>query len=212
MLPDLKFKQLTVKDNEIFFETSGEIQRVVSQGIAANIVLKLPGLGTNVILCFPIPSLVRVYLNELKIARGWLLGENYYYVGQFGRGHQFYRLPEEVEYQYGMELTPWMYDWQTKTDIRGVRSRIVNYIIMNCNCGHDGVLLKLKDETDSEERYKEWLKIIWFDAGNNYHFWNGEGRTEICELSPVYHENTLFWAPQNWEQLKKIERLPGKVQ
>ncbi len=203
MWPDLGFSEWRIKDEKIFFKTSNEIKRVVSQGITATILVKLPGFLTNVILYFPVPSLVKVYLWNIR--RG-----AFYFVGKAGDGDRFYRVSKRAKYQYSVEFPPWMYDGCLKTKVEA-KTRIVHYVIENCSSGFDGVLLKFRDELDSQERNKEWFKVFWFGGGNEYHFWN-EKHKEILELLPVRQENMLFWEPkEGWEQLKRMRSIPAKI-
>ncbi len=207
MLPDLEFSEWRVKGNEIFFKNSNELKRVVSQGIPASLMVKLPGLFTHVFVCFPVPSVVRIYISTIRPDNG---RKTFYYIGQWGNGKEFWHIPKRVKYRYGMEFPPWMYDGYLKTNMREIKSRIVHYVIENCSSGFDGVMLKFRDEFDEKDRNKEWFKIFWFEGGNEYHFWR-EKHTEILELVPQKIGNWLLWQPpQGWNEFKKIKIMPVK--
>lgn len=211
MLPSLDFSEWFVKNNEIFLKTSNEVKRVVSQGIPSSILVKLPGGLTDVIICFPTPSFVRVYVSNTWIKEHRITKENRF-IGEYGDGNRFYHLSKRVKYRYGIELCPWMYHGYLKTDMSEIRSRIVNYVIENCAVGFSGIQLKFKDESEPVERDKEWFKVFWFDGGNEYHFFH-EKHTQILELFPIKKESRLFWEPKDgWKQFKKIKSMPGKIQ
>ncbi len=212
MLPDLEFSEWKVEGNNIFFKTSNEIKRVVSQGISASIKVKLPGYLTHVFICFPVPSLVRFYVSTLG---PYTNRTTFYYIGQWGEGDKFYRVLKRVKYRYGMELPPWMYEGYLKTNMREIKSRIVHYVIENCSSGFDGILLKFRDEFDSKRRYEEWLKIFWFEAGNDFLFGKEKEKNKILELVPIIPKkinNLIFWQPpEGWDKFKKIKTNPAKI-
>ncbi len=213
MLPDLEFSRwrLKVEENQIFFGTSNEIKRVVSQGITASVQLKLPGFFTSVFLCFPAPSLVRVYLRTIYTS----VRNQAYFIGQRGDGDRFYRLPKRIKYQYGMSLAPWMYLGYLPQDEakRAIdNTRIVNYFIENCSCGLDGVLLTFRDEPTGT-RQDEWLKLFWLKMGNESHFPKASKEaTAILELFPNWVGNQLVWEPKGgYGQFKKVRTIPFKI-
>lgn len=215
MLPDLGFSKWFIKDNEIFWKTSKEIQRIVCQGITASILVKLPGGLTTVGICFPIPSFARIYIDTTEMYEPEVGERGLYFIGEFGDGKGFYPLPQKVSYKYGIELSPWMYGGYLRDEMKDIKSRIVNYVIENCCVGYDGILLKFRDEVDDDQRDKEWFKLFWFDGGNEYHFFNEE-HTEILELVPVtkqFGRNArLFWRPKDgWKKFKRIRRFPAKT-
>ncbi|MFZ5559250.1 MAG: hypothetical protein ACOZAL_00430 [Patescibacteria group bacterium] len=207
MLANLDFSQWFVKGNEIFWKTDNKVREVVCQGIPASILVKLPGGLTNVSICFPIPSLTRIYVQN------WMTGESYF-IGQFGDGNNFYHLPKAVKYRYGVMISPWMYYGHLETDMKNIKSRIVNYVIENCCCGFDGILLKFRDELDEDKRCEEWFKIFWFSGGNEYHFLH-EKHTEILHLLPLrtgkLNRQTIWGPKEGWEKFKRIRSMPVKI-
>ncbi len=209
MLPHLAFSEWFVKGNEIFLKTSDEVRRVVCQGIATTVLVTI-GVATDLVICFPIPSYARIYIRTRTVANVGFR-ERFYFIGEFGVGPRFYKLPKRPKYRYGVELNPWSYLHYLKTDMREIRSRVVNYVIENCCAGYDGILLQFRDEFDSKTRDKEWFKIFCFSSGNEYHFRN-EVHTQILELLPHGTGNKRFWEPAGgWKRFKRITHLPGKI-
>jgi hypothetical protein len=205
MLPGLGFSERLVEGKEIFFKTSNEIKRVVSQRIPAFVVANLPDLFTKVIICFPVPDVARIYVRVADCR------QSFYYIGQEGEGYRFYWLSKRIRYRYGVEFSPWMYEGYLKTGIKGTPSRTVNYIIENCSAGFSGILLKFQDEMVPEERNKEWFKVYWFDGGSEYDFWRTE-HTKIIELIPQREGDMLFWEPRDgWRDFKRKKAPPAGV-
>lgn len=200
MLPDLKFSEWRREGNEIFFQTSNEINRVVCQKVPAYIVAELPSLRTKIIIGFPASDLVRIYVKAAKVVNEVYYGDRIWFVGEFGDPYWRKKLPKVIRYRYGVRILPWMYNGYLKSRIDTSQTWIINYVIQNSASGFSGIILKLRDEYENNKRQEEWFKILSFDAGNEVNFWKTVPR-ELIEFVPIIEEDNrrtvIRWEPKD---------------
>ena len=180
-LPDLAFGNPSTVSSEIYFAAQTRLAEVLAQKNPVYMVLDLPNTTTRVIVCFPTPGRVRVYVDSV---------DPEHLVGKTDDSGQHYPLPHEpIEYRFGMRLSPWMFwdylDQARKCWIRqgNRQDNIVNYPVLSSVSGHGGALIRIMRVDDSaqrEERKREWMKIYFFSTGNDFDFptkWRGNPNT-----------------------------------
>ena len=180
--------------------------RVLSQGNPVYLGLELPGLETHVGICFPAQTITRVYAKS---------GKHSCFIGESKKEkHPIWTAPTKVSYHYGMSLTPWMFDGYLDRDTPTERDHIVNYIVLNCSVGHEGVNIRLFRTYDRQQKEREWLEIHQFDTGNEYHFaeeWKKQSRMIARFERENLRDSPVTWKPQgDWAKYRP-EKIPCKI-
>lgn len=196
MLPEIGLKLSGIYQDELFFAPNCELVEVLAQKNPVFLVLELPGMLTQVLVCFPKPCTTRIYAGRIR--KNDLVGE-------VADKHQIYKAPNLVQYRYGVRLLPWMFfgwlDPETKRR-RVERDNVVNYSVLNSVVGHTGVLIRVSCKHDFRERDQEYFEIYHFSTGNDYHFaerWRDDPNTRMIARFVPEKANTSqpIWRPEN---------------
>lgn len=196
MLPELEYSAAGDTKDGIFFKTNEELRRVLVQGNPVYLALDLPGMLTQVIVCFPAPRAIRIYGKRIRHGATFFLGEVI-------DGYTKRSLPQDVQYRYGMRFVPWMFIRALPPHVSPEKDHLVNYIVTNSDVGYSGVLLRVFRSFHGERKESEWLEIRHFNTGNEYLFfreenWREEGQL-LTRLIPERIDGTLEWKPeQGW--------------
>lgn len=200
-LPQVHLFQKRYPSEEIFFETDQELMRVLIQGNPVYLVLDLPGLITKIIVCFPAPTITRIYAVN---------GKYHCFIAESLSRYNIYTAPDQVKYRYGMQLLPWMFLGDLNDDIPIDQSHIVNYIVLNCGVGHEGINIRILRSQRGQQKNEEWLEIHQFSTGNEYHFseeWKKQSRM-IARFVPgdMLQFPNMTWKPEDgWAKHPPME-------
>lgn len=207
-LPEPSFQQAHYGSKEIFFNTSRELVWVLMQGNPVYLVLNLPGLVTSVSVCFPAPTITRVYAKSDR---------HTCFIGESEDPFPTWTAPIEVSYRYGMSFCPWMFvgHLNDRKSIPVGQDQIVNYIVSNCSVGHQGVNIRLLRSHNGREKEREWLEIYQFDTGNEYHFAEElEKHRRLIARFVVddLHRPDMTWKPEGGWKKYRSETVPRHCQ
>ena len=205
-LPQLSLSQKKYGGNEIFFAPDQELMRVLSQNNQVYLVLELPGGENKIIICFPTQTVTRIYATN---------GQQQYFLCESEKDkHSIWTAPVDVHYRYGMKLFPWMFLGDLAPDTPVCQDYIVNYIILNCCVGHQGVNIRLRCTRDREDRASDWLEIHQFDTGNEYRFaekWNVQSKMLMRFVPKIPLTRPRAWTPVNdWGKYTQT-KIPCKI-
>lgn len=191
-LPELRFDGSQLGEgSEVYFDPQGRLGEVLIQGNPVYLVLDPPHMQTSIVVCFPIPNLVRVYVLHQNDEEGIQL------IGQAGDGGQFYQVPREpVRYRFGMRLTPWMFGSFLRQEHRAriQDDNIVHYPVLACFSGYGGALIRVfRSPTRHPE---EWIEIYYFSSGNEYLFKTGWKADRQTRLIARFRPAATYWMPE----------------
>lgn len=175
-LPELNLKLAGIHNDEIFFEDDNTLQWVLQQGNPVYLVLELPGFLTSISICFPVPCTTRVYMNSIVACH-----EDSFVCEDKDNRH-IYEAPARVDYRFGMKLLPWMFFRLLDSKDQTKKDHVVNYVVLNSNVRHAGVLIRIFRKNDPSQKQAEWLELYSFRTGNNYQFfekWQSDPNTKM---------------------------------
>jgi hypothetical protein len=198
MLPRLKFRLWDIHEEELYFLASTELARVLDQKNPTFLEMGLPSGNspTTIRLGFPAPHNVRVYASEVMHDDN-LVG--------LKTDPIYSDIPVIVDYRYGMELLPWMFDgliWQhPRAQEITNRDNIANYVLQTSSGGFSGVIIRLH-RGKGHDRSKEKLEIFSFSTGNEHKFfstWMNDPNTKLltrflCRNLP---KNQQIWRAED---------------
>ena len=208
MLPEIELELSGIHNDELFFDDNHELMHGLVQKNPVYLALDLPGLQTQVFICFPAPCTTRIYAGRIHKTN---------LVGEVADKYNIYEAPQDVSYRYGMRIVPWMFysllDPETHK-LRAERDNIVNYTVLNSNVGHCGVLIRVFREHDFSKKWREWFEIYHFDTGNDYQFaekWRDDPNTKmvarfVTEIGHASHQRT--WHPEKTPEVEIGATVP----
>ncbi|MBX4189102.1 hypothetical protein KW785_00735 [Candidatus Parcubacteria bacterium] len=201
MLPEIEFKHVGSKGDELFFTTERTLDRVLSQGNTVYLRLELPGMHTSIDVCFPTWGFTRIHWRHFR-QEGIMVTEH------DRRSDRRKKVPQDVSYRFGMRLAPWMFDGWIKRESgeRIPRDVTANYAVLDQSFGHSGILIRVARKTD---RAKEYLELYHIDDGNGYEFWDRwqaySNTILLTRFIPVNPENPrLYWEPESRTKVEPI--------
>lgn len=204
-LPQLSLFQKRYGGDEIFFDTDQMLMHVLMQTNPVYLVLDLPGMETKIVVCFPAPTVTRIYATSGKYS---------YFIGESEDRHPIWTASAKVNYRYGMSLLPWMFLGYLDKDIPVEQDHVVNYIVLNCSVGRQGVNIRLLRTLGDKEKKKEWLEIHQFHTGSEYRFaeeWKKQNRIIARFVPDDIQSATMTWQPEGGWAKHRPEKIPCKI-
>lgn len=206
-LPQLSLFQKRYGGDEIFFDTDQTLMHVLMQNNPVYLVLELPGLETKIVVCFPAPTTTRVYADAAS-------GRRSYFIGESEGKHPIWTAPAKVNYRYGMSLLPWMFLGYLDKDILVDQDHVVNYIVLNCGVGRQGVNIRLHRTLGGKKKRDEWIEIHQFHTGSEYHFaeeWKKQSRMITRFVPDDIQSSSMTWQPEGGWAKYRQENIPSTI-
>lgn len=196
----------TGPSNSIFEYGTSEISRVLSMGLPAAVVVKLPRMGrqvflessTDLLLYFPMPNQVRIFEYTIGDTRRHNQGCDIRYYGTYDAS------PEDgkprkatcARYNYVVELMPFLTLHSAKCPDKTETSIIIEHGYSN------GTQLEMFIAYDNDNREKESIELRWH-SGYNYPV--KRVATWFPDMSP--DNSILTWATTDQDIDEKDTRL-----